>query len=101
MTETELRQQLQMLHEHLNILEERKANWGGSSHAPPDLLNQIQDYKAAIYLVQLKLDGSLTDEEFEAKLAPMNLVWIEAEQKLSPVIKLTGAKQQISTLYWN
>lgn len=71
MNVAELKQRLEKLHRHLNILKEREAKFGGD--APLGLLNQIEDHETAIALVEARLAGQVSDEELEERLAPLNL----------------------------
>lgn len=71
MSETKLKRYLKILYKDLNILREREAKYGGN--APVELLNQIEDYQTAIGLVETRLAGSLSDEELEEQLAPLNI----------------------------
>lgn len=71
MNATELKRLLQTLQGNLNILQEREAKFGGN--APLELLNQIQDHRTAIAVVEARLRDDLSDEELERQLAPLNL----------------------------
>lgn len=71
MKENELKRLLQTLHDNLNILEEREAKFGGN--APLELLNQLEDHRTAISLVEARLKGDLSDDQLEAQLAPLAL----------------------------
>lgn len=65
------RQQLISLNRNLNILRERETKFGGN--APLELLNQIEDHKQAIDLIEQALAGNLTDAELDEALAPLVL----------------------------
>jgi WD40 repeat protein len=67
----ELKSQLITLNKNLSILQERQAKYGGN--APLELVNQLDDHRTAIDLVQQALAGELTQAELEEQLAPLNL----------------------------
>lgn len=71
MNEAELKRLLKNLHRQLNILKEREAKY--LDNAPLELLNQIQDHRTAIELVQAGLAGQLSAEALEEQLAPLNI----------------------------
>ncbi len=63
--------QLHTLHRNLNTLLERQAKYAGN--APLDLLNQIEDHRQAIDLIEQALNGHLTEQELEQALRPLLL----------------------------
>lgn len=71
MTETKLKRYLKILSKDLNILREREAKYGGN--APVELLNQIEDHQTAIALIETRLAGSISDEQLDEQLAPLNI----------------------------
>jgi hypothetical protein len=71
MNESELKQSLETLHHHLNILKEREARFGGN--VPLDLINQIEDHQTAIGLVESRLAGEISREELAEQLEPLVL----------------------------
>ncbi|MBN1994540.1 MAG: tetratricopeptide repeat protein [Anaerolineae bacterium] len=71
MDDIELKQFLETLHHHLNILQEREAKFGGN--APLDLINQIEDHQTAIALVEARLNNEISKAELERQLAPLTL----------------------------
>jgi WD40 repeat protein/Flp pilus assembly protein TadD len=64
-------EQLRDLDKNLNILLEREARYGGNP--PLELLNQIDDHRQAITLIERALRGELTDEELDEALKPLLL----------------------------
>jgi tetratricopeptide (TPR) repeat protein len=71
MNKSELKQFLETLHHHLNILKEREAKFG--DNVPLDLINQIEDHQTAIALVESRVAGEISSEELEAQLEPLVL----------------------------
>jgi hypothetical protein len=71
MNESELKQFLETLHHHLNILKEREAKFGGN--VPLDLINQIEDHQTALALVESRLAGEISSEELAEQLKPLVL----------------------------
>ncbi len=65
------KKQLLDLSKNLNILLEREAKSGGN--APLELLNQIDDHRRAIDLIQQVLGGDLTGDELDEALKPLLL----------------------------
>ncbi len=65
------KKQLLDLSKNLNILLEREAKFGGN--APLELLNQIDDHRRAIDLIQQVLGGDLTGDELDEALKPLLL----------------------------
>lgn len=65
------KEQLVTLNQNLNILLEREAKYGGNP--PLELLNQIDDHRQAIVLIEQALTGELTDEELNEALKPLLL----------------------------
>ena len=71
MNTTELKALLKKLHSQLNILQERAAKFG--DNAPLELVNQIDDHRAAIGLVESRLAGQIDDKTLTEQLAPLAL----------------------------
>ncbi len=71
------KKQLLDLNNNLNILLEREAKYGGN--APLDLLNQIDDHREAIDLVEEALDGDLTSNELDEALKPLLLAFHQGQ----------------------
>ncbi len=59
------------LHKNLNTLRQREAKYAGN--APPELLNQIEDYEQAIVLTEQAQRGELSEEEWQEKVASLNV----------------------------
>jgi hypothetical protein len=78
MSDTELKDLLVTLNSNLNILHEREAKFGGA--APLTLLNQLDDYRQAIGLVESRLANQISDEALEEGLARLNLALAETEE---------------------
>ncbi len=71
---TTLKAFLLKTHQNLLILQEREAKYGGN--APVDLLNEINDHKQAIELIEPALSTELTEvewQELKAALRPLLL----------------------------
>lgn len=71
---TTLKQLLLRTHENLLILQEREAKYGGN--APVDLLNEINDHRQAIELIESVLSKELTEtglQELKTALRPLLL----------------------------
>ncbi|GIK42987.1 MAG: hypothetical protein BroJett011_68200 [Chloroflexota bacterium] len=83
MSETKLKRYLKILQKDLNILREREAKYGGN--APVELLNQIEDHQTAIELVQARLAGSISDEQLNEQLAPLNISHDYSRANVIPV----------------
>jgi tetratricopeptide (TPR) repeat protein len=96
LNETELKQLLKTLHKQLNILREREAKTGGN--APLDLLNQIEDHRTGISLVEARLAGEIPAETFEEQLAPLDLKLNRGITEIILGDKVAGSKIQIGTL---
>jgi hypothetical protein len=62
---------LARLHQNLQILQEREAKYAGEARL--DLLNQIEDYRTAIHLIEQARAGQLSQSELETELARLNL----------------------------
>lgn len=60
---------------NLDILQEREARYGGNT--PLDLLNQIEDHRAALALTRQALAGQVSQAEWRQELRPL-LVAIDA-----------------------
>jgi len=75
-----LKQLLQRIYQNLQILQERKAAYG--THAPLDLLNQIQDHQTATNLVNQALTGPQTESTINRLKAELRalLVAVNVEQ---------------------
>jgi WD40 repeat protein len=69
---TSLQDFLSQLQDNLNILKEREAKYG-STAAPLDLLNQIDDYEHAIALTQEAIDRAAPLEELQSEFNSLNL----------------------------
>lgn len=68
---SDLRRILGKLHKDLNHLEERKAKQGSSVEVR--VINQIDDHKEAIDLVEQAINGDITLAELEEKLKPLDI----------------------------
>jgi hypothetical protein len=66
---TNLKRFLIRLNKNLNILQERQAKYG--SHAPLDLLNQLEDHQAAITLTGQAIAGEISQAEWLEALQPL------------------------------
>lgn len=67
------KEQLVTLNKNLDILLHREAKYGGSNYAPLDLINQIEDHRQAINLIQQALSSQLTEQELNEALKPLLL----------------------------
>ena len=65
----DLKEFLSKLHKNFNTLRERSAKYG--ANAPPELLNQIDDYEQAIHLTEQAIAGEIDDMEWLASLQPL------------------------------
>lgn len=90
------KKQLVDRNQNLNILREQEAKFAGN--APLGLLNQIEDHRRAIDLIEQALAGCLSEAELEEELKPLLLacegpfankqVWNEvAEAKLKQYVE--------------
>lgn len=97
MDEGELKRLLIKLHENLNVLRQREANFGGS--APLDLLNLIKNHQEAIVLVESRLHNEISAEELEEGLAPLNLGLDRGGTEIVAGDKVTGDKTTTFNLF--
>lgn len=67
------RKQLITLQKNLNILLEREAKYGGN--VPLELLNQIDDHRQAIKLIEQALNGDVSADELEEAIKPLLLAF--------------------------
>jgi len=80
------------LKKNLNILQERKAKYGGN--APLDLINQIEDHEQAIALTQQVITDELSEDEWREALKPLLLAMNNGQ-----VVNIeTGVKKYITNI---
>jgi tetratricopeptide (TPR) repeat protein len=101
------KQQLNSLYRNLNILRERESRYGGN--APLELLNQIEDHRQAIDLIEQALAGNLTNAKLDEALAPLTLAMHQGQvvhlhttdvRWLPVVVALAAVVGVFAVLFW-